>query len=167
MTRPRVSMYVVLSFLFVMEQAMAVTFEPKGKAIADVLGTKQAFSKKITLDGKEQTVFYAKGSDGKATRFAFVEEGLYKPNCTHTWIVGVDAASGSVSEVRAVEMSCPHAFPTKEASFLSQFKGKAIADADKLDKDIDVVAKATGSSKLAIDAVKKSLKGAKELQGQI
>jgi hypothetical protein len=72
-----------------------------------------------------------------------------------------------VTEVLPVEMACPHAYPTKESSFLSQFKGKAIADADKLDKNIDVVAKATGTSKLAIEAVKKSLKGAKELQGQL
>jgi len=113
------------------------------------------------------SVFYAKGADGKATRLAFVQEGIYKPSCTHTWIVGVDVASGSVTEVRPVEMSCPHAFPTKEDSFLGQFKGKAIADASKLDGDISVVAKATGSSKLAIDAVKKSLKTAKELQGQL
>lgn len=161
--KKKTSLYAVCALLFLIEQAQAVQFEPKGKAIAEVLGTKQAFSKKVGGD----TVFYAKGSDGKATKLAFVQEGLYKPNCTHTWIVGVDVASGSVTEVKPVEMSCPHAFPTKEESFLGQFKGKAVADADKLDKQIDVVAKATGSSKLAIDAVKKSLKEAKELKGQI
>lgn len=157
-------LYVVCSLLVLLEQAQAAQFEPKGKAIADVLGTKQAFSKKL---GDGTSVFYAKGGDGKATKFAFVEDGLYPPNCTHTWVVGVDAKAGTVTEVRPIEMACPHAFPTKEASFLGQFKGKAIADADKLDKSIDVVAKATGSSKLAIEAVKKSLKGAKELQGQL
>lgn len=165
MTRPRTSMLTALLFILLLEQAMAVQFQPKGKAIADVLGTKDAFQKKVTVDGKELTAFYSKDSAGKAAKFAFVQEGLYPPNCTHTWIVGVENGSGKVTEVRPVEMSCPHAFPTKEVSFLSQFKGKAIADADKLDKSIDSVAKATGSSKLTIEAVKLSLKGAKELKG--
>jgi hypothetical protein len=159
--KTRTNLYAVCALLFLLEQANAATFEPKGKAIGDVLGTSKAFSKKVGSD----TVYYAKGGDGKATKLAFVQEGLYKPNCTHTWVVGVDASSGAVTEVKPVEMSCPHAFPTKEDSFLGQFKGKT--DADKLDKDIDVVAKATGSSKLAIDAVKKSLKEAKELKGQL
>jgi hypothetical protein len=157
------SLFTVICFVLLVEQAVAVSFQPKGKAIAEVLGTKDAFQKKLD----QGVVFYSKGSDGKAAKFAFVQEGLYPPNCTHTWVVGVDAASGKVTEVRPVEMSCPHAFPTKEVSFLSQFKGKAIADADKLDKEIDVVAKATGTSKLAIEAVKKSLKSAQGLKGQI
>ncbi|MGZ3694532.1 MAG: FMN-binding protein [Bdellovibrionota bacterium] len=161
----RTSLFTVICFVLLVEQALAVTIQPKGKAIADVLGTSKDVSQK-KLD-HDQMVYYSKGSDGKAAKFAFVQEGLYPPNCTHTWIVGVDAASGKVTEVRPVEMSCPHAFPTKEVSFLSQFKGKAIADADKLDKEIDVVAKATGTSKLAIEAVKKSLKSAQSLKGQL
>ncbi len=167
MTRPRTNLLTVLCFLLLVEQAMAVQFQPKGKAIADVLGTKDAFQKKVSVDGKELTAFYSKDSGGKAAKFAFVQEGLYEPNCTHTWIVGVDAGAGKVTEVRPVEMACPHAFPTKEVSFLSQFKGKALTDADKLEKSIDVVAKATGSSKLTIEAVRKSLKGAKVLKGQL
>ncbi len=159
------SLYVVLLMVFLLEQASAVQFEAKGKAVAAVLGTKSAFQKKITLNGKEETVFYSKGSDGKAEILAFVQEGLYPPNCTHTWIVGVNAKKGTITEIRPVEMSCPHAFPTKEVSFLSQFQGKA--DAASLDKDIKTVAKATGTSKLAIEAAQKSLKGAKELKGQI
>lgn len=161
------TLFVTLCTILLIEQAMAVSLQPKGKAIAEVLGTKDAFQKKVTVDGKEQTLFYSKGSDGKAAKYAFVQEGLYPPNCNHTWIVGIDAKSGTVTELRPIDMSCPHALPTKEVSFLSQFKGKAIADADKLDKEIDVVAKATGTSKLAIEAVKISLKGAKELKGQL
>lgn len=163
MTKTKTSLYVVCCLLLLLEQAQATQFEPKGKAIAEVLGTRQAFSKQVGSD----KVYYAKGTNGKAIKLAFVQEGIYKPNCSHTWVVGVDVASGTVSDVKVVEMGCPHAFPTKEDSFLGQFKGKAIADADKLDSDISVVAKATGSSKLAIDAVKKSLKTAKELQGQL
>ncbi len=163
MTKSRTSLFIVCCLLLLIEQAQAVQFEPKGKAIADILGTKQAFTKKVGSD----TVFYAKGANGKATKFAFVQEGLYKPNCTHTWVVGIDAPTGTVTDIKTVEMSCPHAFPTKEDSFVGQFRGKAIADADKLDKDISVVAKATGSSKLMIDAVKKSLKVAKGLRGQL
>src|ERR1700730_18214463 len=104
-------LFTVLFFVLVMEEAMAVQFEPKGKAIAAVLGTKSAFQKKLQSDGKTETVFYSKGASGKAEKFAFVQEGLYPPNCTHTWIVGVDAAKGSITELRPVEMSCPHAFP--------------------------------------------------------
>ncbi len=159
------NLYVVMMMVLLIEQASAVQFEAKGKAVAAVLGTKSAFQKKATLNGKEESVFYSKGADGKAEILAFVQEGLYPPNCTHTWIVGVDAKKGAITEIRPVEMSCPHAFPTKEVSFLSQFQGKA--NADSLDKDIKTVAKATGTSKLAIDAAKKSLKGAKELKGQI
>lgn len=144
-------------FLLTLEHAMAVEFEPKGKAVAAVLGTKKAKSKKVTVDGKEITAFYPAEGKGK---IAFVQEGLYPPNCTHTWVVGIDAAKGTVTEIRTVEMECPHAFPTKEASFLGQFEGKGYADLAKLD-GVHTVAKATGSSKLAIDAVKRSIKGAK------
>lgn len=147
--------------------AFATEFEPLGAAVAASLGTKKAFKKSFAFEGKPLDVFYAKDGAGKANKYAFVQKGIYAPNCTHTWIVGVDAASGKVSEVRVVEMSCPHAYPTKTESFLGQFKGKGLADAAKLKGDITPVAKATGSANLAIDAVRKSLVAASKLKGKI
>ncbi len=154
MRKPWITVFI---YLILLEQAFAVQFEPKGKAVAEVLGTKKAKQKKLTVDGKEITAFYP--SEGKG-KIAFVQEGLYPPNCTHTWVVGIDAAKNTVTQVRVVEMECPHAFPTKESSFLGQFEGKGLRDLDKLDS-VHTVAKATGSSKLAIEAVKRSIKGAK------
>ncbi len=147
--------------------ANATEFEPLGKSVAAALGTKSAFKKSFAFEGKPLDVFYAKDGAGKATKFAFVQKGVYEPNCTHTWIVGVDALSGKVSEVRVVEMSCPHAYPTKTESFLGQYKGKGLADAAKLKSDIAPVAKATGSANLATEAVRKSIVAASKLKGKI
>lgn len=137
--------------------AGAVEIEPLGKALTTILGTPKVSKKVIKVAGKDVAVFLAKGADGKIKKAAFVEKGIYEPDCTHTWAVGIDADSSSVSEVRVVEMKCPHAFPTKASSFLEQFKGKGPADVEKLVEGVDVVAKATGSSKLAAEAVKRSI----------
>ncbi|GEM_PF-1093391 len=161
----------IFGFLLTLELgrgiAFATEFEPLGAAVANSLGTKTAFKKSFAFEGKPLDVFYAKDAAGKATKYAFVQKGIYAPNCTHTWIVGVDAATGNVSGVRVVEMSCPHAYPTKTESFLGQFKGKGLADAAKLKSDITPIAKATGSANLAIDAVRKSLVAASKLKGKI
>lgn len=158
-----VAMVVELSRMSV----FATEFEPLGKAIEGTLGTKKAFKKSFAYEGKPLDVFYAKDGSGKPTKFAFVQKGIYEPNCTHTWIVGVEAGSGKVSQVRVVEMSCPHAYPTKTESFLGQFKGKSAKDAPKLKADIATIAKATGSSVLAIDAVRRSVVAASKLKGKI
>lgn len=147
--------------------AYATEFEPLGKAVAAVLGTKSAFKKSFAFEGKPLDVFYAKDGAGKASKFAFVQKGVFEPNCTHTWIIGIDALSGKVDEIRVVEMSCPHAYPTKTESFLGQFKGKGLADAQKLKSDIAPVAKATGSANLVTDAVRKSIVAASKLKGNI
>jgi hypothetical protein len=147
--------------------AYATEFEPLGQAVAASLGTKKAFKKSFAFEGKPLDVFYAKDAAGKASKYAFVQKRVYDPNCTHTWIVGVDAATGKVSGVRVVEMSCPHAYPTKTESFLGQFKGKGLADAAKLKSDVTPIAKATGSANLAIDAVRASLVAASKLKGKI
>ena len=161
----------VYAFLLAMELgrgvAFATEFEPLGKAVAASLGTSKAFKKSFAFERKPLDVFYAKNAAGKASKYAFVQKGIYEPNCTHTWIVGVDATSGKVDGVRVVEMSCPHAYPTKTESFLGQFKGKSFADAAKLKDDITPIAKATGSSNLAIEAVRKSLVAASKLKGKI
>ena len=162
---------VVYAFLLAMELgrglAYATEFEPLGQAVAASLGTKKAFKKSFAFEGKPLDVFYAKDGAGKATKFAFVQKGVYDPNCTHTWIVGVDAGTGKVNGVRVVEMSCPHAYPTKTESFLGQFKGKGLADAKKLKGDVTPIAKATGSANLAIEAVRKSIVAASKLKGKL
>ena len=98
---------------------------------------------------------------------AFIQKGIYEPNCTHTWAIGIDPKTGKVTQVRVIEMSCPHAFPTKADSFLDQFKGKGPADAATLDSSIATIAKATGSCKLATDAVKRSIVDFNQVKGQI
>ncbi len=153
--------------IFSIKEALAVQFEATGKAVAAVLGTTKAKKKTVNVDGKDVTVFYSTDDSGKASKLAFVQEGLYKPNCTHTWIVGVDAKTTSITGIRVVEMACPHAFPTKESSFLDQFTGKGPKDVAELSSDIHGVAKATGTSNLTVDAVKSSIKGAMSLKGQI
>lgn len=156
-----------LILLALIERAQAAEFEPLGKAVAGVLGTTKAFKKSIKIGGKARDVFYSKGSNGKAAKFAFVEEGVYEPNCTHTWVVGVDAKTAKVLSVRVVEMSCPHAYPTKAANFLDQYKGKGPADAAKLSEKVITIAKATGSSNLTTDAVKRSITAANKIKGKL
>jgi hypothetical protein len=147
--------------------AFGTEFESLGQAVAASLGTKKAFKKSFAFEKKPLEVFYSKDASGNPTKYAFVQKGVYEPNCTHTWIVGVDAATGKVNGVRVVEMSCPHAYPTKTESFLGQFVGKGLADASKLKSEVTPIAKATGSANLAIDAVRKSIIAASKLKGKI
>jgi hypothetical protein len=148
-------------FLFVVkiETVTASEFQPLGKAIATVLGTSKAL--------KHDAAFYAKDAQGKASRIAFVEKRLWGENCTHTWVVGVDAAKSTITGIEAVEMSCPHAFPTKASSYLEQYIGKGPTDVATLDKTVDTIAKATGSSRLCTDAVKHAITEAGKLKGKI
>jgi thiamine biosynthesis lipoprotein len=138
-------------------EVQAVEFEPMNKAIEKLLGTSKAFTKELKHKQKGVKFFYSKGSDGKAARLVFVENGLYPPNCTHTWAVGLDGKKGTVLGVRPIEMSCPHAFPTKEEGYINKYQGKTPADADKLREQVVYVAKATASCYLMSDAVKRSL----------
>ncbi len=156
----------MLLLILALKHAEATEFEPKGKAIAAALGTKQAFKKSVNVDGKAVDVFYSKDSKGKAAKYAIVETGLYEPNCTHTWVMGINAKTAALETIRVVEMSCPHAFPTKTNSFLGQYTGKGPADMQKLDSDIQVVAKATGTCQLTTDAVKRSVSVASKIKGQ-
>lgn len=144
------------------ETAHAATIEPVGKAVMAILGTPKAFSK--TLDGTQ--IYYSKGANGKADKVAFIEHGTYQPDCSHTWAVGIDAATAKVTEVRVIEMGCAsYAYPTRSASFLDQYKGKGPADVAHLDSDVHVVAKATGSSVLATAAVKRSITTMEKYKG--
>lgn len=152
--------------LLSLDSAFGVEFEKLGSAVEKALGTAQAFQKKVKIKGKETTVFYAKDKSKKASKFAVVQKGLYEPNCTHTWVVGLDKAA-QVDQIRVVEMSCPHAFPAKEESFLGQYKGKGPADAAKLKGVVHTVAKATGSCDLTTEAVVTSISIVDKLKGKL
>jgi hypothetical protein len=162
------SLVPMLSLVFTIERVQAAEFEALGKAVGATLGTTKAFKKSVKSVGGGQTdVFYAKGPSGEPTRYAFIEKGIYEPNCTHTWVIGIDAKTAKVSQIRVVEMSCPHAYPTKAGNFLDQFKGKGPADVAKLDSQIMPISKATGSCNLTTDAVKRSITTASKLAGKI
>jgi hypothetical protein len=137
-----------------------------GSALKTILGNAGtgAFKKQLSA-GRE--VFYSKNAQGKAARLAFVEKGIYKPNCTHTWVVGVDPTTSKVTGIEVVEMSCPHAFPTREKSYLEQYVGKGPMEAKTLIKQIDTIAKATGSCNLTTDAIVRSITDASKLKGSI
>lgn len=147
--------------LFV-ESSSAVEFEKLGQAIAKSLGTTKAFKSTVEVLGESATVYYSKDKRGAPQKVAVVQKGIYEPNCTHTWIVGVDAKTAKVDGIRVVEMSCPHAFPTKKSSFLSQFVGRGPASVKTLGGDVHTVAKATGSSELTTSAVKKAILATKK-----
>lgn len=157
------------------EAAHAVEIEPMGKALQALLRTTKVQKKSVALKVNDSGVqylqsadlYYAKGANGKPATAAFVVHGIYKPDCTHTWAVGIQPASGKVTEVRVIEMSCQHAFPTKSSSFLNQFKGKGPADAAKLSGQTQTIAKATGSSILATDAVKEAITAFQQMKGSL
>lgn len=152
--------------LLSLDCALGVEFEKLGSAVEKALGTTKAFQKKVSLKGVSTDVFYSKDASGKPKKFAVVQKGIYEPNCTHTWVVGL-SNTAEVEQVRVVEMSCSHAFPTKEDSYLGQYKGKGPADVSKLKGEVHTVAKATGSSDLTTDAVLTSITVVDKLKGKL
>ena len=146
--------------------AQAAQFQKLGKAVSTVLGSPKATKRTVSAGGQTADVFTLKGANGSADRYAFVQKGLYPPNCTHTWVVGVDPKKNTILDIQVVEMSCPHAYPTKENSFLSQYKGKGPADVKTLSTSIMTVSKATGSADLTTKAVERSILGAISLKGK-
>jgi hypothetical protein len=157
---------IVASALIAIDSAQAVQFEPVGKALAALLGTTKPFTKKVQQGSKETTAYYTKNKSGMVDKIALIENGVYPPNCTHTWAIALDAQKAEVKSIRVIEMSCQHAFPTRSASFLNQYVGKGPAQLTKLEGDIHTIAKATGSSDLLTAAVKHSIQFVKTEQGK-
>jgi hypothetical protein len=153
--------------LFGLKGARAAEFEPQGQALMALLQSKKVSKKTVDVAGGPMTVFFTKDEAGRPARAAFVEKGVYEPNCSHTWAIGLDAKAGAIEEIRVIEMECNHAFPTRAASFLDQFKGRKVADAPKLSSQIRTVAKATGSCDLTTDAVKRVLTAWPEIQKKL
>jgi hypothetical protein len=155
--------FVIIGALtLVLEGAWAQEFEKLGTALAKALNSKTVFQ---TTQGPK--AYYTKDATGKAMRVAFIQKRVYQPNCTHTWVISLDAEKTFIKDIRVVEMSCPHAFPAREASFLGQFKGKGVADIKTLKDNVHTIAKATGSSELTADAVVESIKAAVITKGKI
>lgn len=153
-----ISTLLVASALYLsVETASAADIEPLNHAVVALLGTTKAFKKSVNDGQGDVPVFYSKDAKGKPEKIVFIEKGIYPPSCTHTWAVGFDARTNKLTDIRPIEMSCPHALPTKSASYLDQYKGKTPADAPKIDAAIHVIAKATGTCVILNDVVKRSL----------
>jgi len=152
----------VISLWTLIETAGAGEIEPLKTALISILGRVQ-----VQHEGSAGMDYWKpKGPVGKATRVVFIERNIYPPNCTHTWAVGMAAKSGKVLSVHPLEMGCPHGYPAKSKDFLSQFQGKSYADIRTLD-NIDTIAKATGTCKLAAQAVKKSINEYQKVKGKL
>jgi hypothetical protein len=145
-------------------ESLAAEFEPMGKALQALLKTTKVKKKAVQIRDIKSDAFYSQNDQQKLEKLAVIEKGIYEPNCTHTWAIGLDGKTGQIEEIRVIEMSCPHAYPTREQSFLSQFIGKGPKDAPTLKKKVDTVAKATGSSDLTTDAVVRSIEVWKTFQ---
>jgi hypothetical protein len=157
----------LLILLSRIELASAVEFEPMNKALLAVLGTPKVQKKSISGGGSDAILFWSKGPGGKPEKAAFVEKGLYEPDCTHTWVVGIDPKTGKVSQIRVVEMKCQHAFPCRQGSFLDFYKGKGPADLPRLVKGANVIAKATGTADLTTAAVRRSIENWQKVKGSL
>lgn len=160
---------VAMLMLALVERATAAEFEKVGSAIGNALGTKLVFQKKMkNAAGADMTVYFSKNASGNPAKVAFVEKGLYNPGaCTHTWVISLEYATQTVSDVRVVEMSCTHAHPTRAASYTAQYKGKGPAQVSKLKEQIKTIAKATGSSDLMTEAVQRSITNATAVAGKL
>jgi len=143
--------------------AHAVVFEKMGTAVKKALASKSSNvgRKVFRRKGKKYPVFFT------SKRLAVVETGMYPPNCTHTWVIGLDRKSSKVKSIRVVEMSCHHAFPCQKESFLDQYLGKGPAHTKKIKAATDTIAKATGSSLLTSDAVIRAIKAAKKYRRRL
>jgi thiamine biosynthesis lipoprotein len=151
-----------VSLWALLEQAHAVEIEPMGKALLAVLGTPKAFKKTVG----DVSYYYSKNAAGKTDKVVFIQKNVWQKSCSHTWVVGVNK-DGKITQIRAQEMQCPHAFPAKAASYLDQYKGKGPADLAKLSGEVTTIAKATGSCELATDAVKQSITTYQKIKGQL
>lgn len=136
---------------FYVDRAVGVEIESLKSALKATLSPiKAATKKQMTYHKQTFEVYFDKASKEK---FAVVQKRIYDPNCTHTWVIGIEGKTGQVSGIRIVEYSCPHAKPATTASYLDQYKGKGPADVKTLKGDISTIAKATGTCDLTTDAV--------------
>lgn len=161
----------ITAIVFCVEQGIAIEIEKQASALANALGAKKGIKKKsISLSSanldraiasSDSADVYAVKEGTTVKKIAVVQKRIYEPNCSHTWVIGIQPKTLKVEQVRVVEMSCPHAFPCKESSFLGQYEGVGPTELKKLKGKIDTVAKATGTSHLTTDAVITAVTAAK------
>lgn len=165
----RVTLMVVIA-LYV-ERGMATEFEKQNAALAKALGALKGVKKKtVSLSGAgldravastDAAEVYAVKEGSSIKKIAVVQKRTYEPNCSHTWVIGINPKKLQVEQIRVVEMSCPHAFPCNAASYLDQYKGVGPANLKTLRGKVDTIAKATGTSNLTTDAVITAVTAAK------
>lgn len=142
-----------MMIFFLIVKLEAAEFESLATALTSLLGTTKAIKRSIQVEGQTLDLYVPKA--GGSAR-AVVQKAVYPPNCTHTWVIGSNDGV-RVSEIRVVEMSCPHAFPCRTVAFLKQYLGKGPSNVDRLDRQVQTVAKATGSSELTTTAVRRAI----------
>lgn len=153
------------------EKGVGGEFEKQATALAKALSATKGIKKKSVsiasakLDravaSTDSVDVYAVKEGDSVERIAVVQKRIYEPNCTHTWVIGISPKKLKVDTIRVVEMSCPHAFPCKEKSFLEQYYGTGPADLKKLRGKVNTIAKATATSDFTTDAVVTAVTAAK------
>ncbi len=145
------------------QTAYAIDLEPLDASVSAALKSKSE-TQKGKIDGIAVRIL--RDGSKKLEKIAFIVSKPWNNQCAHTWVVALDK-KGSVLQVRAQNQQCPHAEPTKKESFLKQFIGKGPADVDTLKAKVTTVAKATGSSELAAEAVEVSIKTFMKYQAKL
>src|SRR6266481_2804643 len=83
----------IISIWTTLQSSFAGEIEPLKMALISMLGKVQ-----VQHVGKAGADYwFQKG--GHAPRVVFIERNIYKPNCTHTWAVGIDTKTGKVASV--------------------------------------------------------------------
>ena len=88
-----------LAWMSVELASATTTIEPMGKAVAAILGTPKATAKKLNIGDSKIAVGHSEGAVtvyySKATgKYAFVEKGVFNPDCGHTWAIGINGIFG-------------------------------------------------------------------------
>lgn len=145
---------VLVILIMAIDQGMCVEVESLKSAIKATLGPIKAAAKRsVTHNNQTFDVYFDKT---RPTQFAVVQSRVYPPNCTHTWVIGLNDKA-VVKNIRMVEYSCPHAKPATKKSYFQQYMGKGPADVMSLKSSIQTIAKATGSCDLTTDSVVTSI----------
>lgn len=141
----------LIAIVFYVDQGFSVEIESLKSALKAALGpVKSATKQTVTHNDQTFDVYYDKAA---LVNYAVVQKRVYPPNCTHTWVVGINAKKKTVNKIRIVEFSCPHAKPATTASYFEQYMGKGPTDLESLKGSVSTIAKATATCDLTTDAV--------------
>ncbi len=128
------------------------------KKARDRFGLKDKTDYKDVLKASNE-IYLMRDKDGKVQVYVFIMEQYWR-TCYHKFAVGV-SSSGSIIEVKPMELPCPYQRPIAKESFLKQFKGKQIKRGGpvpaNLGKDIDAVSGATASSEVTAIVARRAL----------